>query len=110
MTLLVSSCLSAFYHWPGVLENCLCTVESLPKEHPFVFRLGTIGSIACAGVTLLRYQQYSKQRFSVPECRKQYYLLQINLVLGILGLLFLGLFGLKGENGGEEKDIGLKRG
>jgi len=100
MILFISTSLSVAYHWQEILEKRFCQdciVEAMPKKHPYILKLGSLASLIFAGFTFYRYYQYAKQRFSVPENKKHYYLLQVNMALGLLTLIFLGLFGIGGN-------------
>ena len=100
LTLFISISLSVAYHWNEILEKGFCSeckLEVMPKEHSYLFKFGTIISSILAGFTFFHYYQYSKQRFSVPENRKHYYFLQINMGFGLMALIFLILFGIAGE-------------
>lgn len=112
-TLFVSTALSAAYQWQKIMEIGFCQecdLEIMPKEHPFFFKVGSVISMILAGFTFFRYYHYSKQRFSVPESRKHYYLLQINMGFGFLALCFLGLFGMGvDEQSILAKDAWIKR-
>lgn len=113
LTLFSSIALSSAYHWQKILETGFCqecVLETMPKEHPLFFNIGSILSMILAGFTFFRYYDYSKQRFSVPESKKHYYLLQINMVFGLLALCFLGLFGIGGDQSIGSRDAWIKRG